>query len=454
MSAGVPELMFAQLLWIGCTLQIVQAACTEASNGAEESTKCKTSMCNVLIGGTGDENKYCSQCSLGTDHLIDGACVTTGTQDAATKCTSPTQGKCGSCGDGYFMYKGGCYNSKGAPGQAICTNAPAGVCDTPVSGYFVVPGAAKTDQSVAACGDATTGVTIGGNKKYVGVDGCSKCAAPSEIGGASGEATATCEACTAPKIVKTAKDKTTTCVTDDECTKAEGFFVKGSSTKTCEACGDENCATCAAEGTGKCSKCKATNTAGAKLYLKTVSSGSTGTCVEASGCGSGFFPKADDKAGNKCTACGSASDGGVDNCSECSLLTPASRSSTPLVTCTKCSGSNYLKTVDGATTCVAKGDCKDDFFPKEDNSNGNKCVSCGDTDAGVPNCAKCTLSSGVTKPTCSECGSGFKLEGEACVPAGTNLSTGAIAGISVAAVVVVGGLVGFLCWWFICRGKA
>lgn len=36
----------------------------------------------------------------------------------------------------------------------------------------------------------------------------------------------------------------------------------------------------------------------------------------------------------------------------------------------------------------------------------------------------------------------------------TGLSTGAIAGISVAAVVVVGGLVGFLCWWFVCRGKA
>eukprot|EP00701_Giardia_intestinalis_P004457 XP_001708281.1 Hypothetical protein GL50803_116201 [Giardia lamblia ATCC 50803] len=36
----------------------------------------------------------------------------------------------------------------------------------------------------------------------------------------------------------------------------------------------------------------------------------------------------------------------------------------------------------------------------------------------------------------------------------SGLSTGAIAGISVAVIVVVGGLVGFLCWWFICRGKA
>ena len=35
-----------------------------------------------------------------------------------------------------------------------------------------------------------------------------------------------------------------------------------------------------------------------------------------------------------------------------------------------------------------------------------------------------------------------------------SLSSGAIAGISIAVIVVVSGLVGFLCWWFICRGKA
>ena len=33
------------------------------------------------------------------------------------------------------------------------------------------------------------------------------------------------------------------------------------------------------------------------------------------------------------------------------------------------------------------------------------------------------------------------------------LSSGAIAGISVAVIVVVGGLVGFLCWWFLYRTK-
>ena len=49
-------------------------------------------------------------------------------------------------------------------------------------------------------------------------------------------------------------------------------------------------------------------------------------------------------------------------------------------------------------------------------------------------------------------------DGQTCVPSNTNkssgLSTGAIAGIAVAAVIVIGGLVGFLCWWFLCRGKA
>ena len=54
------------------------------------------------------------------------------------------------------------------------------------------------------------------------------------------------------------------------------------------------------------------------------------------------------------------------------------------------------------------------------------------------------------------CNEGYSPKDGNCELASTgpNLSTGAIAGISVAAVVVVGGLVGFLCWWFVCRGKA
>ncbi|KWX11066.1 Variant-specific surface protein [Giardia duodenalis assemblage B] len=243
-----------------------------------------------------------------------------------------------------------------------------------------------------------------------------------------------CEECDGGKIVKTDKDKTTTCVTEAQCTKAEGFFVKGSNTKTCEACGDNNCITCTEAGNSKCSKCKAINTAGAKLYLKTVSSSPTGTCVEASQCGPTAFPKDDAENGNKCILCGDTTNG-VTNCAECT--TPAQGKTKPA--CTKCS-TKYLKTAaDGTTTCETE---------------------CGDATNGVPNCAKCTAPSSTgQKPACSECGSGYTLDSQAntCASSSANrsaLSTGAIAEISVAAVVVVGGLVGFLCWWFLCRGKA
>ena len=72
----------------------------------------------------------------------------------------------------------------------------------------------------------------------------------------------------------------------------------------------------------------------------------------------------------------------------------------------------------------------------------------------------CTKSANINIATaCDECSSGYTLDSQAntCASSSANrsaLSTGAIAGISVAAVVVVGGLVGFLCWWFVCRGKA
>eukprot|EP00701_Giardia_intestinalis_P000719 XP_001704543.1 VSP [Giardia lamblia ATCC 50803] len=84
---------------------------------------------------------------------------------------------------------------------------------------------------------------------------------------------------------------------------------------------------------------------------------------------------------------------------------------------------------------------------KKPNRDGTGCVLCSDT-----NCKSCVMDG-----VCGECSDGYSLEGGRCVSSGSNrsgLSTGAIAGISVAVIVVVGGLVGFLCWWFICRGKA
>ncbi|EFO62895.1 VSP [Giardia lamblia P15] len=112
---------------------------------------------------------------------------------------------------------------------------------------------------------------------------------------------------------------------------------------------------------------------------------------------------------------------GVEGCSQCTPPTDPAANGMMVATCTACEA------------------------PKKPTGNGVGCAVCSDA-----NCRHCRVDG-----VCEECSSGFSLEGGKCVSTGgPNLSTGAIAGISVAAIVVVGGLVGFLCWWFICRGKA
>eukprot|EP00701_Giardia_intestinalis_P000006 XP_001703830.1 VSP [Giardia lamblia ATCC 50803] len=112
--------------------------------------------------------------------------------------------------------------------------------------------------------------------------------------------------------------------------------------------------------------------------------------------------------------------------------------------CSQCTAPAALTTVGmAAAVCTA---CDSGKVPNKD---GSGCVTCS-----VGDCKSC-----VVDDVCEECNSGFSLDssGASCVSSGANrsgLSTGAIAGISVAVVAVVGGLVGFLCWWFVCRGKA
>ncbi|EFO65120.1 VSP [Giardia lamblia P15] len=117
---------------------------------------------------------------------------------------------------------------------------------------------------------------------------------------------------------------------------------------------------------------------------------------------------------------------GVEDCSQCAAPDARSDGGMAVATCTAC----------------GEG--------RKPNKSGTGCAACS-----IENCRHCRVDD-----VCEECSSGFSLEGGKCISTGTSggnrsgLSTGAIAGIAVAVVVVVGGLVGFLCWWFICRGKA
>ncbi|ESU40412.1 Variant-specific surface protein [Giardia duodenalis] len=83
--------------------------------------------------------------------------------------------------------------------------------------------------------------------------------------------------------------------------------------------------------------------------------------------------------------------------------------------------------------------------------SGSTCTSCESNSGsvtGVSGCLSCAAPSGSTGPVLC-----YLVRDSASVNK-TGLSSGAIAGISIAVIAVVGGLVGFLCWWFVCRGKA
>ena len=397
---------------------------------------------------------------------------------------------------GALPARGGCYDTRAAPGSGVCREARDGACvgyaeevrgqDEPGSKVAESTTCQAADSGAGKCKTAMCNVWIGGK------DYCSQCAETAELLIDGTCVTSTTEL--AKKCTTNTKGACLSCGdgyflysngcyaiggtpgssicadatpsdpagTAGKCaTCATGYFknpmTAGAAVPPCIACNDTTgnnnnkgiykCSTCTIESSGttgqtaKCTKCQGTD------YLKSdgTACGDQGTVCTSNT----EFAKEDAANGNKCVSCGDQTDG-VEGCNTCTY-----DSGTKKVACTECTD-KYLKTVDGATTCVTE--CGEGYFKNDKGGSDSLtkvCVSCGDETSGVPNCAKCTLSSRATKPTCSECGSGYKLEGGACVSTGgVNLSTGAIAGISVAAVVVVGGLVGFLCWWFICRGKA
>ncbi|ESU40190.1 Variant-specific surface protein [Giardia duodenalis] len=398
-----------------------------ATCNGDQSSSCENAQCETL--GT---TQICIQCKNDGNVPINGVCkVRTDSEVVAAKCKKQDGDAdlsavkvCGQCGAGYFLHKGGCYKFGNEVAVLICNDAVAGdvegvcsKCNT-TGGFFKNPEAAATTDSCISCGDAT-GVTVGSNK-YKGIADCTVCTAPERAGSGVTEKTATCTKCGNNKYLKV--DGTACLDSANGCTANTEFGKADSSAgNKCISCGDETagvagCAECTAptEPTNKptCTKCSGDN------YLKTVDG--TTTCVTKGDCNGGYFPNDSVDSKKQCILCGTVANNGIDGCTECALLSSPSRA--VLITCSAC--------VSG----------------KKPNTSGSQCIACD-----IDGCARCSEAS-----KCSQCGDGYQLESDTCVSTGggSNLSSGAIAGISVATVVVVGGLVGFLCWWFVCRGKA
>ncbi|EFO61459.1 VSP [Giardia lamblia P15] len=382
-------------------LSVLTAECTQRDN----QEKCATGKCDMV-----STTEVCTKCKTPGNVPIDGVCVEAST--ASGKCEKAVGGAvnredtvCGKCLDNYFMYRGGCYLA-GAAGPGIgtkmCETAESGKCTAAakIKNFFVPPtDTDATHDSVVWCGDAA-GLQLGG-KTYTGVADCATCDAPTSAD-PSGTKAATCHACRGEKLVKTVGD-VTSCVTEEDCAGAEGFFVNNRDGKKCSACAD-TCKTCKTAA-DQCTSCKPD-----KPYLKKDDGSETGTCVDKATCPTTSTHYIDEES-KTCTTCTS---GGAKDCKTC-------EKSSGGAVCKECPDSD--KTIFGLNkkSCVAQ--CPVNSTPKATKQSIQVCMceegfqpnaestECQPTSKCVtPGCKTCD-NEGTDKEVCTAC-----LEGKYLTP--------------------------------------
>ncbi|EFO61008.1 VSP S8 [Giardia lamblia P15] len=453
-----------------------------------------------------DHNKGIANCktcvSPGSAGTADTPQTATCTGEAADKCTSCTagthflgatsgEGPCVSCGTVQATWSGvkdcaKCNEPADADTPAVCTECAANL-------YVKADVGVMACVAASECGEGFFPATVGGVKKCVscdetdngGVETCAKCALKTPVPEAG--TVVTCSECDGSKKLSPLKDACLNSCPDGTYDKQN---VCAPCHSSCASCTDATSATCTACYPG--------------FVLNATAGASAGTCVQEC---TGKY--AENCADGQCTAVV----GGSKYCSKCragfapvdgvcvsSTTTRAPTGCTPGTdgTCTACTDTYFLQSggcyqstkYPGNTLCsnAASGKCTQCTNGQQADNNSGSCPACD------PTCKTCTAKEDPN--ACSACFPGYYKSGNSCIKCDANdsqitgvsgclscappsgnqgsvicyitkdggsgggntnksgLSTGAIAGISVAAIVVVGGLVGFLCWWFICRGRA
>ncbi|ESU34992.1 Variant-specific surface protein [Giardia duodenalis] len=418
--------MFAKLIFASLVLQLAEATRPAVKEQPGACTSLGAAGCATCDPNGGDE--LCLSCTKPEEFIqldkkgCTAACAGDGV--IGDSAVNPKVCKCDE-GSGYKLQDGACVkDSEGKCKTENCQECTGKgtaneVCTKCTSTHYLTP----TNQCVSDC----TAI-----KGYYG-DNDKKCKACSpECAECVGPANNQCSACPAGKKLT---------------------YTADSNPNNGGACGDAckvstdgtGCETCGAQigGTAYCSKCKTSTQAplngncaanSRAAFCATITSGACTQCNE------GYFLKdggcyqtdrqpgkqvCSSAQGGTCQTCanGLAATGG--NCAECHS------------TCATCS------TAGAADKCKT---CATGYYKENgDDTTAGLCKKCSEKISG---CKQCVSSSG---------SSVICLESEVGTGGSTNksgLSTGAIAGIAVAVIVVVGGLVGFLCWWFLCRGKA
>ncbi|EFO63977.1 VSP [Giardia lamblia P15] len=424
--------MFYSTVLILCELVLVTSK--ECSNS--ENCAAGDNCLDIKVSNTPKE--VCTKCAA-THVPINGACQAKDGQSAV--CTPPgvADGTCQSCKGENYLYEGGCYTAcpQGAPNPETntCDGVPAPDCNIPnceacsedkKTCTTCQPGHLLTPEKNACLGACPAGSYAAGQACTPCDPSCAEC---------SGAGASRCTACPAGKMLRYA----------DEGRPADGTCAEGCvEGPECEACG------LTIGGTKYCSKCAADRWAPRN-----------GVCADTAAARSPFCTSA---SGGACTQCAGGyflQEGGCYQTTRlpgkgvCAALTGDGK-------CQRCA--NGLAAVSG--TCPL---CDSTCATCTEPGQPGKCSACPPgryLDAGNA-CRPCTEASGSIQGVagCVSCAPPYPPSGAVTcyVKRGDSaggsvnrggLSTGAIAGIAVAVVVVVGGLVGFLCWWFLCRGKA
>ncbi|ESU40461.1 Variant-specific surface protein [Giardia duodenalis] len=200
-----------------------RGTCGEGCTTGTGQGACKT--CGLTVEGTA----YCSACSVDTEYPQNGVCSSATARTAATcKTNSVSNGACTSCSDGFFLMKGGCYETTRYPGKSVCTQVASGgnTCDSPAPGYKVENGNLVTcPEGCSACTTSTAcDACADGYVKLSNAQTCTKCDASCLT---CGTGASTCKVC-ASGYYKTASGST--------CTSCESNSGDITGVKGCASC--------------------------------------------------------------------------------------------------------------------------------------------------------------------------------------------------------------------------
>ena len=379
---------------------------------ATGSDKCKDT------NGSTDADQTCKKCLLQT-FMYKGGCYSTSDAPGSTMCKTVQDGVCTVAADGnaYFVPpetdRDNSHQSvipcgddsvvtvkddkqyKGVANCLTCTapvsgsaNAPtAAVCTKCADGYFgdactkcyesCLTCSAASESGCMACTEGThfLGATSGQTGKCVscstvqstwsGVANCAKCTSSNKQ-----NTPATCTECAENYYLKTADDKTTSCVTAEQCNN--GFFptTDGSNKKVCVSCSDTD--------NGGIENC-------AKYSLK-ASSARAGAVVTCTVCTSNKLSPLGDACLTACPAGtyeATATTGSGKICALCHPSCAECNSNTNQDSCTACYPGSVLSYGSDTTkgTCIAE--CTGRYT---ENCEANQCTA---VLGGSKYCSKC-----------------------------------------------------------------